>query len=663
MSSTDKNRPFLGLESYSEKNKDLFGGRDNELVDIQKMITRNKIIYIYGKSGIGKSSLIQAGLMPLLRNSFYLPVYVRLDYTDTSIPPLLQLKSLIKEKLAEFGNKYAFDDRQTLWEIFNRMVIRNGLIKIAIIIDQFEEVFTISKDFRKNIQPFFIELSDLIQNRIPLSIQSEIKYSPPIDFDHRIIVSLREDFLPQLNNIRKYLPFSSSNSFRVSYLSGSNALISTAKLGKQLLTEEVAIKIINKVPESSEKEIDLSDFDNKQQWGLRQIEPFILSLFLFQLNEVRLSLHKNKISKEIVEKYSVSEIIKNHYIISTEKISSSVISVLEEKLVSDDGFRKLFPLNEIMNSYSIPKSDILTLINNRILRIVERNNIEYIEFIHDILIPIIIEKRKYKVIHNDISFIDPKNPSVNSLIVELKKAKEKAEESDKLKSAFLTNISHEIRTPLNGIVGFTQLLCEEDIDPTDKNEFKKIILSTAARLQNIVNDIIEISQIESDQVVLNFNYFNLSKTLEDLHQFFTERINTRTNGLELIFSNDLTHDVPLFSDELRLKQILSNLIDNAIKFSENGTIEIKYELEQDYIQFMVKDQGIGIDKEHFNLIFESFRQSDSSRYRMYGGTGIGLSIVKGLVKLLNGKIWLESILGQGSTFWVKIPVKHDAPGM
>lgn len=659
MKSIDKNRPFLGLESYKEINKDVFGGRDNELLEIQKKISRSKIVYIYGKSGIGKSSLIQAGLMPLLRNSFYLPIYARLDYSDASFPPLLQLKTLIKEGLTEFGIRYPFDNKQTLWEIFNRLVINNGLVKIAIIIDQFEEVFTLSKDFQKIIQPFFVELSDLIQNSIPLSLQSKLKYSPSIDFDHRIVISLREDFLPQLNNLKKYLPFSNSYSFRVTYLFGSNALISIAKLGKELLTEKVAIQILNRIPESSEKEIDLSEFDNKQSWDSRHIEPFILSLFLYQLNEVRLSLNKRQISKDIVEKYSINEIIKNHYTLSTTKISSSVLTVLEDKLVSDDGFRKLFPLNEIMTLHNILKSDIITLINNRILRIVQRNNIEYIEFIHDILIPIIIEKRKNKYNSTEIE-LDIKNyPSDNELLMELRRAKDKAEESDRLKSAFLANISHEIRTPLNGIIGFTELIASEELDPKQLNSYKGLIHSNANQLLSIINDIVDISKIESNQVVLDFASFNLSKTLHDLNVIFAEKIKQLSKDLKLVFSNDLTVDAYLYSDEYRLKQILSNLIDNAIKFSENGIIEIKYELKKEHILFIVKDHGIGIEKEHYNIIFERFRQADNQKYRMYGGTGIGLSIVKGLIDLLNGEIWVESTVGKGSSFCFKLPHKKN----
>jgi PAS domain S-box-containing protein len=235
-------------------------------------------------------------------------------------------------------------------------------------------------------------------------------------------------------------------------------------------------------------------------------------------------------------------------------------------------------------------------------------------------------------------------------------AKEKAVESEKLKSAFLANMSHEIRTPMNSIIGFSDLLDDEDVSQEEKGHFLKIIRKNGSQLLNIINDIIDVSKIEAGQVKLNFENINLVELFMDLYQMF-EPVAAEKN-IELI--NAAANRSEAFSietDEVRLKQILINLINNAMKFTHEGSIEFGFKLtdQEKSIHFYVKDTGIGISKEKQNDIFQRFMQAELKTTKLYGGTGLGLAISLGLVQTFKGKMWLESEVGKGSTFNFRLP--------
>ena len=239
---------------------------------------------------------------------------------------------------------------------------------------------------------------------------------------------------------------------------------------------------------------------------------------------------------------------------------------------------------------------------------------------------------------------------------ELIKAKEHAEESDKLKTAFLANMSHEIRTPMNAIIGFTQLLADSNIDEEKRLEFIKIINHNSQSLIRLIDDIIHIAHIESGQVTITHSSCQVDDLLIGLHQQFSETLQTIGKGqIELVL--DLPQDPgPCQTDPLRLRQILSNLIDNAIKFTNEGYIEIGYtNQDSGHLVFYIKDTGIGIQNEKLSLIFDRFRQLEEAYTRLYGGTGLGLTITKSLVQMLKGEIWVESAVGEGSTFYFTLP--------
>lgn len=242
---------------------------------------------------------------------------------------------------------------------------------------------------------------------------------------------------------------------------------------------------------------------------------------------------------------------------------------------------------------------------------------------------------------------------VKQRTMELMQAKNMAEESDRLKSAFLANMSHEIRTPLNAIVGFTNLITMEDLNEKNKKFYTGIIQSNAEALLVLVDDIIDLSKIEARQIQLNVRSFAV---IPQMKEIFEQFLGSMPSEVSFRLSVDLGRDVIIRSDTIRFRQIFSNLISNAMKFTEKGTIEIGM-LDQagDEMTFFVKDSGMGIAPEHQEIIFDRFRKIEQPG-RLYRGAGLGLSISKRLTELLGGKIWVESESGKGATFFFTQPV-------
>jgi PAS domain S-box-containing protein len=278
------------------------------------------------------------------------------------------------------------------------------------------------------------------------------------------------------------------------------------------------------------------------------------------------------------------------------------------------------------------------------------------------------EKKVFLAIVNDISErkkaeellkqkenkLEEQNEELQAINEELQQAKERAEESDALKSAFLANISHEIRTPMNGIIGFSEMLLREDMTREKQAQYARIIIDSSHQLLSIISDVLDISLIEAGQVVIKEEEVNVNDVLLDILNFYTNI--AERNNLSLYCKKELNDPrATVVTDKTKLRQILSNLVGNAIKFTQEGYIEFGYELKGHMLQFFVKDTGIGIDPAMHSVIFERFRQVDSSLSRGYGGTGLGLSISKVLVEKLGGQIWLHSEVGMGTVFYFTIP--------
>ena len=249
---------------------------------------------------------------------------------------------------------------------------------------------------------------------------------------------------------------------------------------------------------------------------------------------------------------------------------------------------------------------------------------------------------------------------------ELLLAKDKAEESDKLKSAFLTNMSHEILTPLNGIVGFLKFFNSDDLSLLHRQEYIKTINNSATQLVTIINDIIDVSKIEVKQLTISPVPVDLNELMHEMWVFFNEYLQTyNKEHIKLILDNSGFIDLCVICvDPLRLRQVLSNLISNAIKFTDEGFVRFGYrQTKPDILEFVVEDTGIGMRQDQMEVIFERFRQADKGTElrRLYGGTGLGLTIARSLVQMSGGEMWVESTEGIGSSFYFTIlylPVKQ-----
>jgi PAS domain S-box-containing protein len=246
---------------------------------------------------------------------------------------------------------------------------------------------------------------------------------------------------------------------------------------------------------------------------------------------------------------------------------------------------------------------------------------------------------------------------------ELLKAKEKAEESDRLKSAFLANMSHEIRTPMNGILGFADLLKTPGLTGKEQQRYIEIIEKSGTRMLNIINDIVDISKIEAGQMELHVMESNINKQIGYIYTFFKPEAEAK--GINLFFKNPLlAKEAIIKTDGEKLYAILTNLVKNALKFTHKGSIELGYDLavtnnHVTFLKFYVKDTGIGIPEDRLEAIFERFIQADIADEMAYQGAGLGLAISKAYVEMLGGKIWVESELGKGSTFYFTLPYKTE----
>jgi len=243
---------------------------------------------------------------------------------------------------------------------------------------------------------------------------------------------------------------------------------------------------------------------------------------------------------------------------------------------------------------------------------------------------------------------------------ELTKSKEKAEESDKLKTAFLASMSHEIRTPMNHIMGFLELLNFTEVSQEERHEFLNIIRSSSDRLLRLIDDIIDIAKIESHQVEVEETAISIHRLMNDILLNYQDLISVEGKS-EIIIELNITDKPPLaeiITDPQRLQQVINNLLSNAIKFTNEGRITFGCKLQSNNrLMFFISDTGIGIPKEKLGFIFERFRQLDNGYTRTSGGTGLGLAISKGLIELLGGEIWVESEVNVGSTFFFTIPFK------
>jgi signal transduction histidine kinase len=266
---------------------------------------------------------------------------------------------------------------------------------------------------------------------------------------------------------------------------------------------------------------------------------------------------------------------------------------------------------------------------------------------------------------NDHSVISLARDITNRKLAEMKleEAKNKAEEADRLKTAFLANISHEIRTPMNAIIGFSKMIGSSDFDDEEKGRFVEIIITNGKLLLTLINDMISLSKIESNTLVVKKMPCKLNDIMDGLYKEFCYDLEDRKNITLKLVANHPNPKFTITTDPVLLQAILQKLIDNGIKFTEKGEVEFGYKiLDTNQLEFYVRDSGIGIAERDQERIFERFHQLDNRTIRAYEGTGLGLSIAQHYVRLIGGSLEVDSELGKGSVFSFRIPyLREESP--
>ena len=244
--------------------------------------------------------------------------------------------------------------------------------------------------------------------------------------------------------------------------------------------------------------------------------------------------------------------------------------------------------------------------------------------------------------------------------LKMEEAKNKAEEADRLKTAFLANISHEIRTPMNAIIGFSKMLVSPEFDDEEKSKFVEIVINNGKLLLALINDMISLSKIESNTLVVKKSLCRVNDMLVTLYKEFTYDLEEKKDIRLKVNCENTNPKFAIITDSILLQSILQKLVDNGVKFTEQGEVEFGYRLqESNHIEFFVRDTGIGISENDQERIFERFHQLDNRTIRAYEGTGLGLSIAQHYVRLLGGKLSVKSSLGAGATFYFSIPYTRE----
>ena len=396
----DPENPWLGLSSYSEETRAYFHGRDEETAELARRVQRKLLTILFGQSGLGKTSLLRAGLVPRLRDEAYCPVYVRVDYAPDSPPPAEQIKQAIfKASLAAgaWTRPGTAIEGESLWEFMHH---RGDLLRDAdgrtllplLIFDQFEEVFTLAQADdagRVRAREFLQELADLAENRPPAALESRLEddedAAEEFDFaraDYRILIALREDYLAHLEGVKAIMPSITQNRMRLARMTGSQALSAVVKPGGRLVTQEVAEAIVRFVAGGSEL-------------ANAEIEPSLLSLVCRELNNARLAQGRTEISADLLAG-SRDSILSEFYERALADQPAAVRRVIEDELLTESGYRESLAEERVRKALAAAGAApdaLATLVDRRLLRIEERLDMRRVELTHDVLCSVVISSR------------------------------------------------------------------------------------------------------------------------------------------------------------------------------------------------------------------------------------------------------------------------------
>jgi tetratricopeptide (TPR) repeat protein len=396
----DARNPWLGLASFTEETRAYFFGRDDEVAELARRVQRKLLTVLFGQSGLGKTSILRAGLVPRLRGQGYCPIYVRIDYGKESLEPAEQIKQAISRtarRSGEWTQTGVAVEGESLWEFLHHRddVLRDesGATLIPLLIfDQFEEIFTLaqSDEFgRKRAARFIDELADLVENRPPKSLEARLDEDDSgaerFDFargDYRVLIALREDYLAPLEGLKRAMPSISQNRLRLAPMTGDQALAAVLQPGKRLVTEEVAAAIVRFVAGGAEL-------------AHAEVEPSLLSLICRELNDTRIAQGREEISLDLLAG-SHASILSNFYERSLADQKPAVRQVIEDELLTASGFRENIAEERLLsrfNAVGAAPDALATLVNRRLLRIEERLDVRRVELTHDVLCGVVKSSR------------------------------------------------------------------------------------------------------------------------------------------------------------------------------------------------------------------------------------------------------------------------------
>src|SRR6185437_3616781 len=396
----DPENPWLGLFSYTEETRAFFHGRDEETAELARRVQHKILTVLFGQSGLGKTSLLRAGLVPRLRKENYCPVYVRIDYADGSPAPAEQIKRAVFRATAAAGHwtrPGASIEGESLWEFLHH---RGDLLRDAdghtlmplLIFDQFEEIFTLGQadDAGKlHAHRFLEDLADLVENRAPTTLEARMEQDDnageDFDFaraDYRVLIALREDYLAHLEGIKDSMPSITQNRMRLARMSGEQALSAVLKPGAKLVTPEVAEAIVRFVAGGAELKN-------------AEIEPSLLSLVCRELNTIRQSQHRKDISTDLLAG-SRDTILSEFYERALADQPEGVRRVIEDELLTESGYRESLAEERVLKALAAVgagRDALAALVNRRLLRIEERLDMRRVELTHDVLCSVVLASR------------------------------------------------------------------------------------------------------------------------------------------------------------------------------------------------------------------------------------------------------------------------------
>ncbi len=392
----DHEHPWLGLASFTEETRAYFYGREEEIAELSRRVQRKLLTILFGQSGLGKTSILRAGIVPRLRPEGYCPVYVRIDYSRDAPEPSEQIKEAIfraTQSLGQWTQTGVAVSGESLWEFLHHRddVLRDSSGRTLIpllIFDQFEEIFTLaqSDDFgRKRAAQFLEDLADLVENRAPKALEARIEQDEAaaerFDFtrgDYRILIALREDYLAHLEGVKGIMPSITQNRMRLARMTGAQALTAVLKPGGRLVSEEVAESIVRFIAGGSE-------LPNAE------VEPSLLSLICRELNNARIAQGRSEISADLLAG-SRDTILSEFYERALADQPPGVRQFIEDEMLTESGFRESLAEERVRKAFAAvgaPPDTLAKLVDRRLLRIEERLDLRRVELTHDVLCSVV----------------------------------------------------------------------------------------------------------------------------------------------------------------------------------------------------------------------------------------------------------------------------------